>query len=90
MLPGSWVQIILRGVGHAALHDPGEVDLRKLILSSVLYDDILLARVLKSKDAKRASERHQVKTALFDRLHTVRFSFSISCCLAAATRSTHH
>ncbi|CAM9185861.1 unnamed protein product, partial [Sphacelaria rigidula] len=49
--------IILRGVGHAALHDPGEVDLRKLISSSVLYDDILLARVLKSKGAKLASER---------------------------------
>lgn len=59
-----WVQIILRGVGHAALHDPGEVDLRKLISSSVLYDDILLARVLKSKGAKLASERrYKVKNS---------------------------
>lgn len=57
--PAFHRQVILRGVGHAALHDPGEVNLCSLLQSSVIYDRCLLHRTTQSKEAKKASKRWQ-------------------------------
>ncbi|CAM9346722.1 unnamed protein product, partial [Pylaiella littoralis] len=50
-------QIVLRGVGHAALHNPGEVNLRAILQSSVIYDQRLRDRIVQRKEAKKASKR---------------------------------
>ncbi|CAN0554560.1 unnamed protein product, partial [Ectocarpus sp. 12 AP-2014] len=50
-------QVVLRGVGHAALHNPGEVNLYALLKDSVIYDDHFLDRIISSKEAKKASKR---------------------------------
>ncbi|CAM9512475.1 unnamed protein product [Ectocarpus sp. 4 AP-2014] len=50
-------QVVLRGVGHAALHNPGEVNLCALLKDSVIYDDHFRDRIVNSKEAKKASKR---------------------------------
>lgn len=47
----------MRGVGHAALHNPSEVNLRAILQSSVIYDQRLRDRIEQSKAAKRAVKR---------------------------------
>ncbi|CAM9137683.1 unnamed protein product [Ectocarpus fasciculatus] len=50
-------QVVLRGVGHAALHNPGEVNLCALLKDSVIYDDQFRDRIVSSKEAKKAPKR---------------------------------
>lgn len=50
-------QVILRGVGHAALHNPGEVNLCAILRSSIVYDRRLRDRTVQSKQAKKSSKR---------------------------------
>ncbi|CAB1116918.1 unnamed protein product [Ectocarpus sp. CCAP 1310/34] len=50
-------QVVLRGVGHAALHNPSEVNLCALLRDSVIYDDHFRDRIVSSKEAKKASKR---------------------------------
>ncbi|CAM9122589.1 unnamed protein product, partial [Hapterophycus canaliculatus] len=51
--------IVLRGVGHAALHNLNEVNLRAILGSSVIYDPQLRERTVQSKSAKKAYKRWQ-------------------------------
>lgn len=61
-LPCFHRQVVLRGVGHAALHNPGEVNLCALLKDSVIYDDHFRDRIVSSKEAKKASKRwHKVE-----------------------------
>lgn len=57
---------MLRGVGHAALHDPGEVNLCRLLQSSVIYDHRLLDRTIKRKEARKTSKRWHKVGGSFD------------------------
>lgn len=50
-------QVVLRGVGHAALHNPGEVNLCVILQSSIVYDQRLRDRTMHSKEAKKSSKR---------------------------------
>lgn len=50
-------QVILRGVGHAALHNPGEVNLCTILQSSIVYDQRFLDRTVQSKQAKKSPKR---------------------------------
>lgn len=53
----------MRGVGHAALHNPSEVNLHTILQSSVIYDQRLRDRIVQSKEAKKAFKRwKKVKT----------------------------
>eukprot|EP00752_Nemacystus_decipiens_P017563 g15738.t1 len=50
-------QVILRGVGHAALHNPAEVNLCTIIQSSIVYDQRLRDRTTQRKQAKKSPKR---------------------------------
>lgn len=64
-------QIVLRGVGHAALHNPGEVNLDALLKSSVIYDRRLRDRTVRSKQAKKSSKRWKKVENMLDIRHAV-------------------